>query len=95
MRVGKGGPPPGEIVDGLRNPYLDQYVPPRRREASEAYRNYKPLRLKYVHHPITDLDVPNEGMLDSALDDLEARLKSGAPFRLPTGSCMWCGTANT
>ena len=74
-------------MDGLRNPYLDKFVPPRRRQASESYRKYNPLRLQFVSHPITDLSVPSEAMLVDALDALEARLRAGAPPQpLPVNS---------
>ena len=73
------GSPPGEIVEGLRNPYLDKYVPPRRREATEAYRNYQPLMPRYVHAPIADLETPSDtATFDAAVDDLVTRLEQGA-----------------
>jgi hypothetical protein len=75
--VGRSGPPPSEIVEGLRNPYLDQYVPPRRKAASEGYRNYKPLRPSFASFPITDLSVPAEADIHRILADVVSRLKSG------------------
>ena len=57
--AGMSGPPPAEVVEGLRNPQLDKFVPPRRKEASEKYSAYKPLTPQYVHLPIVDLQVRN------------------------------------
>lgn len=80
--AGMSGPPPGEIVEGLRNPYLDAFIPARRREAPEAYRNYKPCRPRYVRAPIDDLDVPADtATFDAAVDDLVARLEQGTLAR--------------
>lgn len=70
--------PPGEIVDGLRNPYLDKFVPPRRRKASAVYSSYKPRQVHFVHSPITDLATPSPDVLVTLLDDLQLRLSQGA-----------------
>ena len=46
-------------VNGLRNRYLDTYLPPRRKQnriASEPER--KTIKLQYAHQPITDLSIP-------------------------------------
>jgi alanine transaminase len=77
MCVGLSGPPPGEIVEGLRNPYLDKFVPPRRREPSESYKNYKPLRPEYVHLPFAAAEDPVDA-LQKGVEDLEGRVNTGA-----------------
>jgi hypothetical protein len=82
--AGMSGPPPGEVVEGLRNPYLDQFVPPRRKAASASYSSWQPLRPRYAHHPIEDLSVPTEECLLAAVDDVAARLKDGT---LPAAAC--------
>lgn len=52
-------PPPSEIVDGLRNPGLDKFLPPRRKPARwQEAQVYNPVELRYLHCPITDLGVP-------------------------------------
>lgn len=46
-------------VNGLRNRYLDTYLPPRRKQnriESEPAR--KQIRLQFLHQPITDLSIP-------------------------------------
>ncbi len=50
-------------VNGLRNPYLDTFLPPRRKqqrqEAQELEEQRPPRRqLAFLHYPITDLDIP-------------------------------------
>jgi hypothetical protein len=76
LAVGMSGPPPGEVVEGLRNPYLDQYVPPRRREPSETYKNYKPLRPQYVHLPLAEDGDPVDALV-RGVQDLSGRVTSG------------------
>lgn len=78
--AGLSDPPPSEVVEGLRNPYLDKFVPPRRRAASDAYTQYKPIRPSYAHYPITDLSIPAADDLHLTLEDLAARVQKGARF---------------
>jgi hypothetical protein len=52
-------PPPSEIVDGLRNPSLDKFLPPRKKPARwQEAQVYNPVELRYLHCPITDLGIP-------------------------------------
>ncbi len=46
-------------VNGLRNRYLDTYLPPRRKQnriESEPVREQ--IKLQFLHEPITDLSIP-------------------------------------
>ena len=46
-------------VNGLRNRYLDTYLPPRRKQSraqSEPAREQ--ITLQFLHYPITDLSIP-------------------------------------
>lgn len=84
--AGLSGPPPGEIVDGLRNPYLDKFIPPRRREASKAYRAYKPIQPQYLtcalDHDFSKNDVDTVAAFVETLNSL---LHAGA--RTGLSSC--------
>jgi hypothetical protein len=72
------GPPPAEVVEGLRNPYLDEFVPPRRGQASESYRNYKPLRPKYVKVTMVPGRAVDESEFLAAVDSVRDLLIQGA-----------------
>ena len=65
-------------MEGLRNPYLDQFVPPRRKEASDKYKNYALLRPQYARVPIRDLSTPAEDVLADGIEDMAQRLENGA-----------------
>lgn len=60
------GPPSLEVMDGLRNPHLDAFLPPRRkadRHAKDAnHVNAEAERLRvdvaFAHRPLDDLQVP-------------------------------------
>lgn len=78
IAAGFSGPPPGEIVDGLRNPYLDKFIPPRRREASEAYRAYKPIQPTYLDCRLdTDMSQNSADDVAAVVETLDDTLKSG------------------
>lgn len=74
IRSALNGPPPMEIVEGLRNPMVDKFLPPRKRKDAVPY---NPIELKFVHHPIEDLGIPTSSGLKSLIDDLEARISKG------------------
>lgn len=51
--------PPGiDEMNGLRTPYLDKYLPPRKKDVGAARR--RRVELDFVHSPITDLGLPGE-----------------------------------
>jgi alanine transaminase len=51
--------PPGiDEMNGLRTPYLDKYLPPRKKDVGSARR--RRVELDFVHSPITDLGLPGE-----------------------------------
>ncbi|GLC38184.1 hypothetical protein PLESTB_001090400 [Pleodorina starrii] len=73
IRSAINGPPPMEIVEGLRNPMLDKFLPARKRHGV----SYNPVELQFVHFPIVDLGLPNGSELPSLIRDLERRLAAG------------------
>eukprot|EP00892_Ulva_mutabilis_P003633 jgi/Ulvmu1/1641/UM114_0007.1 len=78
IAAGLSGPPPSEIVEGLRNPYLDKFVPPRRREASAAYQAYKPIMPKYLTCPLShDFSQNNVANVAEFVGKLDETLKAG------------------
>jgi len=76
IQASMNGPPPMEVVNGLRNPGLNKFLPPKKQQA-EWQTYYKPTELKFVHSPIVDLGVPSETALKSLVDDLQARVEAG------------------
>lgn len=52
-----------EEVMGLRNQYLDKFLPQRRTQQQESQQPAQsapdPSALQFVHEPITDLDIPS------------------------------------
>ncbi|KXZ46719.1 hypothetical protein GPECTOR_41g684 [Gonium pectorale] len=73
IRSSLNGPPPMEIVEGLRNPQLDKFLPKRKRQGAP----YNPVTLQFVHSPIPDLHVPGSTELRALLQDLQQRLAKG------------------
>lgn len=75
--LAKAREPPVSMAenDGLRNRYLDQFLPARRRES--AWDGATPTPLSFVHEPITDLDIPSAETLTRLLDNLESRIRGG------------------
>lgn len=72
------GPPPAELMNGLRTPELDRFLPPRHKPASPAYDAYNEReKLSFGYNPITDLSVPTEQQLREIVSDLQARLAAG------------------
>ncbi|KAG2430152.1 hypothetical protein HXX76_010251 [Chlamydomonas incerta] len=89
VRASLNGPPPMQIVEGLRNPSLDKFLPARVSAAAAAAAadaaggwkrpgvEYNPVELQFCHSPIEDLGVPAEGALKGLIADLESRLAAG------------------
>jgi alanine transaminase len=85
MASARSGPPSLEVMDGLRNPYLDQFLPGRRKPdrhagdkahvAAEAERQR--VTVDFGHCPIPDLGVPNAAALEGVVGDVIARLRAG------------------
>jgi alanine transaminase len=76
-------PPPQECVDGLRNPTLDKFLPPRKRATSQAYDAFRKREsaLSFVHCPVEDLGVPSMGQLKKAVAELAERLAKAEAAR--------------
>eukprot|EP00879_Flechtneria_rotunda_P015665 GHRR01016387.1.p1 GENE.GHRR01016387.1~~GHRR01016387.1.p1 ORF type:complete len:259 (+),score=46.07 GHRR01016387.1:204-980(+) len=72
------GPPPSELVNGLRSPTLDKWLPPRHKPANKAYIAYAAReQLSFAHYPIEDLGVPTDRQLDDIVSDLQQRICNG------------------
>ena len=79
------GPPSLEVMEGLRNPHLDTFLPPRRKKdrhaadpvhvAAAAERSR--VEVSFGHCPIPDLGVPESGIAAALVDDVIARLSAG------------------
>ncbi|KAG2484751.1 hypothetical protein HYH03_016498 [Edaphochlamys debaryana] len=74
IRASLNGPPPMAIVEGLRNPMLDKYLPARKRPEQQPYH---PIELEFCHCPIEDLGLPEKGPLATLIADLEQRILAG------------------
>ncbi|CAL5229819.1 g13221 [Coccomyxa viridis] len=73
-----GAPPGMQEVNGLRNRYLDTYLPPRRKQnriESEPAR--KLIKVQFLHEPITDLSIPTTKQVKSVTTEIRKRLESG------------------
>lgn len=81
MAKAREGPIDVEESMGLRNRYVDKFLPQRRSPtgAEEPPMPSSPVapELQFVHHPITDLSIPEDSALEALLNDLEARLWEG------------------
>jgi len=85
MASARSGPPSLEIMDGLRNPYLNEFLPGRRKAdrhagdkahlAAEAERSR--VTVDFGHCPIPDLGVPDTAALEVVVSDVVTRLQSG------------------
>lgn len=72
------GPPPAELMNGLRTPELDKFLPPRHKPATAAYDAYNEReKLSFAHNPITDLSVPTSEQLREIVSDLQRRVAAG------------------
>jgi hypothetical protein len=85
MAAARSGPPSLEVMDGLRNPYLDKFLPGRRkadRHASDpahvaAAAERARVSVDFGHCPIPDLGVPNVEALEGVVADVISRLRAG------------------
>jgi hypothetical protein len=67
-------PMTSEEMNGLRTPYLDKYLPPKRK-AYQAPRRI--IDLDFLHSPIKDLSVPQWDQLERLVDEISGRLEDG------------------
>ena len=79
------GPPSLEVMEGLRNPHLDQFLPTRRakdRHADDASRagaaaERQRVEAAFGHWPVPDLGAPTPEAARQAVEDISARLRAG------------------
>jgi len=67
-------PPTVEEMNGLRTPYLDKFLPPKRNAPKNSRRI---IELEFLHYPIVDLSVPTMGQLDDIVTSSIERIQSG------------------
>lgn len=67
-------PPTVEEMNGLRTPYLDKFLPPKKNAPKESRRI---IELDFLHYPIVDLSVPTMGQLDGLVDCVIERIQGG------------------
>uniref|UniRef100_A0A061QWI1 Map kinase phosphatase 6 n=1 Tax=Tetraselmis sp. GSL018 TaxID=582737 RepID=A0A061QWI1_9CHLO len=69
---------PAEQHTGLRNPWLDSYLPPRKRpQEPSAASERRLIELSYLRFPVTDMDVPSMEVVDSVISAIDEALGSG------------------
>lgn len=74
IQASREGPPPMKIVQGLRNPILDKFLPTSRKDSGVTW---KPKELQFTTFPIVDLSVPEADKLKAFVKELQARLENG------------------
>ena len=67
-------PPTIEEMNGLRTPYLDKFLPPKKK-ANKTSRRI--IELEFLHSPITDLSVPSMAQLEGLVEEICGRLERG------------------
>ncbi|KAK9857253.1 hypothetical protein WJX84_009979 [Apatococcus fuscideae] len=78
-----GGPPSLQESEGLRNKYLDVYLPARRqRKGEEEVLDPLPQQaqrpqLVFLHCPVVDLSVPTHQQMQDVVEDLAQQLQRG------------------
>ncbi len=55
-------------VNGLRNQYLDSYLPPRRKQERDPESRKPRPQLSFLHFPIVDLSIPSTQQCAPCLD---------------------------
>eukprot|EP01026_Neomeris_dumetosa_P067583 TRINITY_DN65923_c0_g1_i6.p2 TRINITY_DN65923_c0_g1~~TRINITY_DN65923_c0_g1_i6.p2 ORF type:complete len:273 (-),score=14.03 TRINITY_DN65923_c0_g1_i6:309-1127(-) len=69
--------PPLDVVEGLRNPVIDQFLPPRKKQPSQEWH---PIKLNFVHMPIGPIKEFEPSQITTVLpkiDQLEQYIKQG------------------
>lgn len=67
-------PPTVEEMNGLRTPYLDKFLPPKKNAPKTSRRM---IELEFLHYPIVDLSVPTMGLLDEIVNSTIERIQGG------------------
>ncbi|DBB17424.1 hypothetical protein WJX82_010099 [Trebouxia sp. C0006] len=78
MSVAKGiaasltGPSETAEMDGLRNPHIDRFLPPKRKEDTRGRR-----QLSFVFDPIVDLNLPDKDQMLALVEQLKGFITDG------------------
>ncbi|KAK9814139.1 hypothetical protein WJX72_001188 [[Myrmecia] bisecta] len=70
------GPPSMAETEGLRNPYVDKFLPSRRTEKPDC-RMQQRIELDFMHFPIVDMEIPSKDKLLGLVTELQERLERG------------------
>lgn len=70
------GPPSKESFEGVRNRFIDRFLPKRATETKSEAPSI-PLECTFVHHPVKGMKTLTPVDLDPVLVDLESRLIDG------------------
>jgi len=68
------GPPPKDMFAGIRNPFLNRFLPKKEDSLKEESPSTD---CKFVHHPVQGMKTLTPSDLDPVLDDLSKRLNEG------------------
>lgn len=66
------GPPPAELFQGIRNPTLNQYLPPRKKGVTATETKTV---IHCLHRPIVDLSIPGRAFLEELIESIDERLR--------------------
>ncbi|MEW5305002.1 MAG: hypothetical protein WDW36_007574 [Sanguina aurantia] len=62
--------PPMDSMNGLRNPSLDKFLPPKKKPTT----SWNARQLHFLHSPIVDLSIPQKETLRALIADMEQRV---------------------
>ncbi|KAK9813556.1 hypothetical protein WJX73_006802 [Symbiochloris irregularis] len=79
LAAASDGHAPSQEVTGLRNPHLNQFLPPRRSKQAGSSAMEQPTRrrLQFTHVPIVDLGLPSLDQVQSVVEDMGRWMKQG------------------
>eukprot|EP00891_Asterochloris_glomerata_P005205 jgi/Astpho2/5205/fgenesh1_pg.00074_%23_27_t len=73
MAASLSGPVTQEELDGLRNPQLDKFLPPKKKANPQSTRR----NLNFSYDPIVDLNLPDKDQMLRLVDGLKSRILGG------------------
>ncbi len=60
LDISHGPSPREQETEGLRNPYVDKFLPGRRKAKAGGTRQHERISLEFVHFPIVDMEIPTK-----------------------------------